>query len=361
MGVCSQKAMGGCCSGNGKDPKPGAGSRKTEAAYDGMFGALQAEKVPHVKAGSPKEDYTFGAQIPGVYCTFHGESRAKQSVAITQIVYSEKMTKAQAVALSVMMKYKPSEKAEKSQASVLEAFYDESTLTLISEVRTSSSASQAVAQRAAGVPYDEECVAAMFYDVAQAIHDLHRHKLLQANLSFEGLLGEHKAPDGAKPDADKTVISVQIPTFGLNTLGGTKPQDAAKAVHHKGACAPEILLDATNSVQPTEETDAWNLGVLLHVMLVGYPPLQEEEKEAKEQMEGLRGGAKFPIAEHYWRDICPDARDLVEGLLNVDPTKRLTVKQAIDDQWISRPGGTGVADMKETRSKLIEMSSATAE
>merc|ERR1712166_176001 len=88
--------MGGCCSGNGKDPKPGAGSRKTEAAYDGMFGALQAEKIPHVKAGSPKEDYTFGAQIPGVYCTFHGESRAKQSVAITQIVYSEKMTKAQA-------------------------------------------------------------------------------------------------------------------------------------------------------------------------------------------------------------------------------------------------------------------------
>merc|ERR1712166_883087 len=133
--------------------------------------------------------------------------------------------------------------------------------------------------------HDEECVAAMFYDVAQAIHDLHRHKLLQANLSFEGLLGEHKALDGAKPDADKTVISVQIPTFGLNTLGGTKPQDVAKAVHHKGACAPEILLDATNSVQPTEETDAWNLGVLLHVMLVGYPPLQEEEKEAKEQME----------------------------------------------------------------------------
>ena len=29
------------------------------------------------------------------------------------------------------------------------------------------------------------------------------------------------------------------------------------------------------------------------------------------QMERLRGGEKFPFAEHYWRDVSEDARDLV--------------------------------------------------
>jgi serine/threonine protein kinase len=330
--------MGGCCSGN-KDPKGGNSSHKTELAHhDGAFAALAYEKKnPRIKEGSAKAHYTFASPIPGLYDTFHGEnSKTKQHVAITQIVYSHDMSRSQAAALSAIMKYKPNEKAEKSQAAVHEVYFEGSTLTLISEVRTAMTASKAVAARDEKVAYDEECVAAVFHDVAQAVNDLHRHKLLQANLSFEGLLAEI---------TDKNVISVQIPTFSLHALA-----EPSKPVHHKGAYPPEILLEGK---APTEQTDAWNLGVLLHVMLVGYPPLMEGEADAKKQMEDMKGGAAFPIAEHYWSAVSEDARYLVEDLLKIDPAKRMTVSQVLDAPWIEgRVAGS--VDLTETKRKFAD-------
>jgi len=350
--------MGGCCSGE-KEPKAGNTTQKPTPQHNGCFAELVAESKRNprvVKEGNLKEAYIItSGPIDGLVNTCHGEhSQTKQKVVITQIEYTQKMTKAQAAALVAMLKHKPGESIL-ARVSVDAVYYEACTLSLVSEVRTASMAAEAIAGLGEDGVYDEDIVAAVIFDVASAMNDLHKRKLVQGNLQFEGLLAD------LQPKPKK--VQAQIPTFNLFALS-TETTWRGK---HKGIVPPEVLLNdaqanraklpgdrALQWVQLNEQTDAWNLGVLLHMMLVGYPPLQESEEGVKTQIEKMKEGDDFPIAEHYWSDISPDARDLVVGLLRVDPSKRFTVETVLDDPWITTPGRTGTTDLRESKRKLIE-------
>ena len=55
----------------------------------------------------------------------------------------------------------------------------------------------------------------------------------------------------------------------------------------------------------------------------------------------------------WWDPVSLNAKDLVDRLLQVDPKKRLTAKQALNHPWVKGTACNG-SHMEETQTKLKE-------
>merc|ERR1712205_301371 len=94
-----------------------------------------------------------------------------------------------------------------------------------------------------------------------------------------------------------------------------------------GYVAPEVL---KNKGYDSGAVDVWSAGVILYILLCGFPPFYEEELPALfEQI--LHARYDFPSP---WWDTISDAKNLVRGLLTIDPAKRLTAKQVMQMPWV---------------------------
>lgn len=94
-----------------------------------------------------------------------------------------------------------------------------------------------------------------------------------------------------------------------------------------GYIAPEILEGKLHG----KPIDMWSFGVILYILLGGYPPFHDADQK-KLYKKIMRGAYQFH--PEYWTDISPEAKDLIRGLLILNPLNRLTVDQALNHPWV---------------------------
>ncbi len=110
-----------------------------------------------------------------------------------------------------------------------------------------------------------------------------------------------------------------------------------------GYVAPEVLAGKGYEFY----CDFWSIGVILYVLLCGYPPFYEESNE--ELFEKIKN-ADFDFPSPEWDDISDEgkekkemlrrlcvefiAKGLVKGLLVPNPKKRLTAEQLLQHPWV---------------------------
>ena len=102
--------------------------------------------------------------------------------------------------------------------------------------------------------------------------------------------------------------------------------------------APEVLKKNYD-----EKCDLWSIGVILYILLCGYPPFNGSND--KQIIEAVIKG-KFTLdgtclaylnmsnIEPEWDDVSDDAKDLVKKLLTYDPVKRISAGDALQHKWI---------------------------
>ena len=103
-----------------------------------------------------------------------------------------------------------------------------------------------------------------------------------------------------------------------------------------GYVAPEVLdpyLPFTNGYGP--EVDLWSLGVVLYIMLCGFPPFYDDSTAVL--FKQIRKG-EYAFPSPYWDGVSDEAKDLVTKVLVVDPGKRYTAGQCLDHPWITNAG-----------------------
>jgi len=109
--------------------------------------------------------------------------------------------------------------------------------------------------------------------------------------------------------------------------------------------------------------DVWSVGVVLFVMLVGYPPFYgESDDEIAEQVKT----AAPDLTQARWQVISDSAKRLVLKLLVKDPHLRVSAKEALSDPWFEDaeaalaptvPVATLLDTSKRRRSRSLELAS----
>lgn len=79
--------------------------------------------------------------------------------------------------------------------------------------------------------------------------------------------------------------------------------------------------------------DLWSCGVILYILLCGYPPFRGDTDE--EIIESVKSG-KFNLEEPEFETVSIDAKNLIKKFLTYDPSKRINAEQALNDPWVKR-------------------------
>lgn len=168
--------------------------------------------------------------------------------------------------------------------------------------------------------YSELEASELIRDLASGINYLHNIGIVHRDLKPENLI--YVTKDNNSP--------IKITDFGLAKAKEKGQQRAAMttACGTPGYVAPEILKGESYD----HMVDLWSLGVILYILLCGFPPFYSDSTKAL-YLQIMRGQYSFP--DPYWTDISPEAKDLIRGLLTVEPSKRMTAADVLKHQWIS--------------------------
>ena len=98
-----------------------------------------------------------------------------------------------------------------------------------------------------------------------------------------------------------------------------------------GYVAPEILFGVPYDTQ----ADIWSLGVIVYILLGGYPPFIE--KNQRNLFRRIKKG-DYEFHPQYWNSVSDGAKNLITRMLTVDPGERITAKEALRHSWIVGSG-----------------------
>ncbi|KAM7368542.1 hypothetical protein PAMP_012876 [Pampus punctatissimus] len=94
-----------------------------------------------------------------------------------------------------------------------------------------------------------------------------------------------------------------------------------------GYLSPEVLRKEAYG----KPVDIWACGVILYILLVGYPPFWDEDQHKLYQQ--IKAGAyDFPSPE--WDTVTPEAKNLINQMLTINPAKRITAQEALKHPWV---------------------------
>lgn len=179
--------------------------------------------------------------------------------------------------------------------------------------------------------FSEEDARDLLHVLIETIRHMHSYGIVHRDLKPENILFANDAPDAPIKIADFGLAKLWQPTEegdALKTLCGTP-----------GYVAPEVL---KNRQGYTPQCDMWSVGVILYILLCGYPPFQHEQQN-KLFKQILK--ADFHFHSPWWDKVSAEAKDMVSRLLVVDPSKRLTPQEAMQHPFMSKTDSGNSVDV----------------
>ncbi|XP_065080369.1 MAP kinase-activated protein kinase 2 [Ochlerotatus camptorhynchus] len=169
-------------------------------------------------------------------------------------------------------------------------------------------------------PFTEREAAQIMHEISVAVKYLHDSNIAHRDLKPENLLYTSPHPNAILKLTD---FGFSKETFVKDTL-----QTPCYTPYY---VAPEVL----GPEKYDKSCDIWSLGVIMYILLCGFPPFYSNHGLAISPGMKTRirtGQYDFPNPE--WKNVSQAAKDLIKGMLSVEPEKRLTIDQVMRNPWV---------------------------
>ncbi|XP_053597617.1 calcium/calmodulin-dependent protein kinase type II alpha chain isoform X14 [Microplitis mediator] len=165
--------------------------------------------------------------------------------------------------------------------------------------------------------YSEADASHCIQQILESVHHCHHNGIVHRDLKPENLLLASKAKGAAVKLADfGLAIELQGDAQAWYGFAGTP-----------GYLSPEVLKKEPYG----KPVDIWACGVILYILLVGYPPFWDEDQH---RLYGQIKAGAYDYPSPEWDTVTPEARNLINQMLTVNPTRRITASEALRHPWI---------------------------
>ena len=168
--------------------------------------------------------------------------------------------------------------------------------------------------------FSESVACNIMRQILSAIAYCHEKGVIHRDLKPENILIE------SSEEKNKDFFNIKVIDFGTCEI--LKKKKLTEQIGTSFYIAPEVLKNGYN-----EKCDLWSCGVILYILLCGSPPFYG--KNEKEIFKKILDG-NFTFRHKIWNKISTEAKNLVLKLLQVNPTKRISAQEALDDVWFQK-------------------------
>lgn len=170
----------------------------------------------------------------------------------------------------------------------------------------------------------EDIAATVFHQIMQSIMYWHKNRIAHRDLKPENFMLKSKGGE----------ICVKLIDFGLScsfmVYGATGKEKLKRMTTKAGTLffmAPEVL-----TMNYSSKWDVWSAGVILYIMLWGYPPFASEDDD--ETMQLIEQG-EVEFDDDAWGEISDEAKDLIVQIFQVEQN-RLSAKKVLSHPWVQK-------------------------
>ena len=164
--------------------------------------------------------------------------------------------------------------------------------------------------------FTEKEAAKITKQILQGINYLHSNNIIHRDLKPENIIFVSN---------DNEII--KIIDFGSAVEVKNKSKKLKKLIGTPYYIAPEVLRENYN-----EKCDIWSCGVILFILLCGYPPFNgRSNKEIYNKIEN-----SSPLYyDEEWNEISKEAKDLCKKMLKKNPNERLSAEECLKHKWFN--------------------------
>ncbi|CAF0931922.1 unnamed protein product [Brachionus calyciflorus] len=171
--------------------------------------------------------------------------------------------------------------------------------------------------------FTEREIAKMMYQISQAVGHLHSKGIAHRDIKLENILCTYN---------EHNELILKLGDFGFakeEKMGLISTKYTAPYV------APEVLNKNNYGIG----CDVWSLGVVMFVLCCGYLPfcssISSKKTELSQGMiDRIMNGQFDRKRSKEWNKLSQEAKELILGMIQVDPDKRITINQVINSKWI---------------------------
>eukprot|EP00299_Pterocystis_sp_00344_P018003 c9001_g1_i1.p1 GENE.c9001_g1_i1~~c9001_g1_i1.p1 ORF type:complete len:577 (-),score=150.29 c9001_g1_i1:19-1749(-) len=194
--------------------------------------------------------------------------------------------------------------------------------------------------------FSESVACDIMWQLSLGLEMLHNNGFVHRDLKPENILVF---------DVDENEqISIKLADLGLACCSGD-----LNAAHQRFFTPEYAAPEVVRGVYVSTSSDVWSLGVILYVMLCGFPPFYADSSE-QVCMQVLAGHIAFPSP--YWDNVSESAKDLIRRMMQIDFEARPSVTAIREHPWMTAnaPGAEMAKDaaMPNTQKRLAQFNAA---
>lgn len=184
------------------------------------------------------------------------------------------------------------------------------------------------------VYYSEKEARDLVWVLLDVLHHIHSKQIAHRDLKPENLLLKSAHNDH----------NVKLADFGFATEAKKPLKELCGTPAY---VAPEILKELPYGL----ECDMWSCGVIVFILLGGYPPFDDADGISK-MYSAIKAG-NYTFDERFWSNVSSEGKNFIKSLLQPDPAKRMSAAAAMGHNWFTKHAAElSTTDLKTTIDNL---------